>query len=483
MFGGIVDLLRTASPTTTEGIRFRSGLLAQREQADVRIFWLLVAQWGAILLACFAMAAQWENSRLDALSGLIVSVGLVSVVPLAVVLRAPGSRKARWSVAASQGLLSTLLWSVAGGRADTTLHLFAWLIVLSLYRDIPVLFATVIVAMASRGLMVGTGVVSTLAAVDSANSMCLVCLLGETAFVLTFIILDRQALATHIGRESDLLSLENSIETRIEAMTCALVEERNALKSEVASLKEQRATSEAGQFEALRELKSLRRDVSTHGKAILKLASRPADSGLPIEWRSHWQAVRQQAQHLFRLVDLPSMVRDQERPETAPHMQVTKSEQSPAESSHHDLRALLMLRNPVQQAKAVLTLEQAGYTVDVTGNGPRTYYSVMLNDYSIIIVDIDLPGDEGLDTLEALRLLPPDRVAPSNCLFALTAERTADRVLKCTDLGVDGMLLKPLKLDALCRATSIPDRLADPQDQFQHDKSSARLSNSGSGHR
>ena len=177
-----------------------------------------------------------------------------------------------------------------------------------------------------------------------------------------------------------------------------------------------------------------------------------ADSGLPIEWRSHWQAVRQQAQHLFRLVDLPSMVRDQERPETAPHMQVTKSEQCPSESSHHDLRALLMLRNPVQQAKAVLTLEQAGYTVDVTGNGPRTYYSVMLNDYSIVIVDIDLPGDEGFDTLEALRLLPPDRVAPSNCLFALTAERTADRVLKCTDLGVDGMFLKPLKLEALRQA-------------------------------
>lgn len=483
MFGWIGDLLRTASPTTTEGIRFRSGLFAQREQADARIFWLLVAQWGAILLACFAMAAQWDNSRLDALSGLIVSVGLLSVVPLGAVLRAPGSRQARWSVAASQGLLSTLLWSVSGGRADTTLHLFAWLIVLSLYRDVSVLLATVIIAMAGRGLMVGTGVVSTLAAVDSANIMCLVCLLGETAFVLTFIMLDRQALATLIGRESDLSQLEDSIETRIEAMTGVLIEERNALQAEVATLTEQRAASEAAQFEAQRELKSLRRDVATHGKAMLKLASRPADSGLPVEWRSHWQAVRQQAQHLFRLVDLPSMVRDQERPEAAPHMQVTKSEQYPSESSHHDLRALLMLRNPVQQAKAVLTLEQAGYTVDVTGNGPRTYYSVMLNDYSIVIVDIDLPGDEGFDTLEALRLLPPDRVAPSNCLFALTAERTADRVLKCTDLGVDGMFLKPLKLDALCQATSVSDRPADPQDQFQRDQSLARVSNSGSGHR
>ena len=90
--------------------------------------------------------------------------------------------------------------------------------------------------------------------------------------------------------------------------------------------------------------------------------------------------------------------------------------------------------------------------MDVVPNGPRTYYSVMLNDYSVIIVDIDLPGEEGFDTLEALRLLPEERIGQSKSLFAITAERTPERILRCTELQVDGIFDKPLNSEALQRS-------------------------------
>ena len=113
-----------------------------------------------------------------------------------------------------------------------------------------------------------------------------------------------------------------------------------------------------------------------------------------------------------------------------------------------------MMRNPLQQAKAVAAMETVGYKVDVVPNGPRTYYSVMLNDYALIVVDIDLPGEEGFDTLEALRLLPPDRVGEFNCLYAVTAALTPNRVLRCTELKVDGMFVKPLNAEALQQSLS-----------------------------
>ncbi|MBS0205595.1 MAG: response regulator [Planctomycetes bacterium] len=457
MLGWVVERLQTATPTAIEAVRFRGGLKVQRQQADLRIFWLLLAQWGGILLASFVMASHWDHSRLSSLSFLVVAVGLLSLLPLAMVLQNPGSWRTRWSVAAAQGLLSILLWKTAGGRPDTYLHLCAWLIVMSLYRDVPVLLATVGIALSGRGLIVATGALPAVSVIDATNCAWLVCLLGETAFVLTFIVLDRQALATQIGKDLALQSLQDSFQARIDEITRPLVEERDLLQREVAALKAQRSASDAARHETSRELTSLRRDLASQGQAVLMLASLPANS-LPSEWRSHWQLLRQQLQQLLGLVELPSMVPAQDSPGTSPHLQVTRSEQISTQNSDRSSRALLMLRNPVQQARAVLTLERAGYTVDVTSNGPRTYYSVMLNDYSLIIVDIDLPGDEGFDTIEALRLLPPDRLAPVNCLFALTSERTADRVLRSTSLGVDGILLKPLKIDGLRQANVLSER-------------------------
>ena len=45
----------------------------------------------------------------------------------------------------------------------------------------------------------------------------------------------------------------------------------------------------------------------------------------------------------------------------------------------------------------------------------------MLHDYDLIMVDVDLPGDEGFDTLEALRLLPPGGVRDSKSVTRLRA--------------------------------------------------------------
>lgn len=465
------------SPSVTA--KFRSGLFSIREQADAKIFWLLVAQWAVVLSTSIAMAGRWKDVRLDTLSSAVVWVGVLSILPLALVLRSPGRWQARWTVVISQGIMSSLLWYVSGGRPDTHLHLFAWLVVLALYRDMSVLLATAGTALIGHVLVFGSSTLPGLPVNDPSqwftHFIWLAWLLGETAFLTAFVMLDRQTLFSQLERENALSSLQGEFQEKFERVTKQLVEERDDLKFELTSLKVRHTSLESTRSQASKELLTLRQDIAVQGSAILKLTARPADAKLNSDWRAQWNAVRQQAQHLLRLVDLPSLEeQSQQHSVPDPTNAEQRIELAPAEK-----RAMLMMRNPLQQSKAVTALESEGYKVDVVPNGPRTYYSVMLNDYSLIVVDIDLPGDEGFDTLEALRLLPADRIGRSKSLFAVTSEMTSERVLRCTDLKVDGIFLKPLKAESLHQTLSNPTPARPAHSDRPRSEAPASWSNSG----
>jgi two-component system sensor histidine kinase HydH len=440
--------LRATAPASH---RFQSGMLGLREQADARIFWVLLAQWTVTLFASVAVANQANHPRLDLLSIAVLAIGALSLVQLGMILRWPGRSQTRWTIVASEAVISSLLWYVSGGRPESHLHLFAWLVVLSLYRDVPVLLTTVLASLSAHLFMVSSGMVPPLP-VNGPSQLTTYLIwttwtIGETAFLLAFVILDRQALASKCDKDEAVEALETMLQSKYDEATVELIEATMTLQREVATLTDRCKVAETAQRQLSRELLSLRRDVATHGTAILKFASRPTDSNLPKAWQSHWQGLRQQAQHLMHLIDLPSVTPEAQEPADQP---VPLGEQKPPEDvAVAGKRAMLLMRNPLQQAKAVTALEHEGYRVDVVPNGPRTYYSVMLNDYSVVVVDIDLPEDEGFDTLEALQLLPPDRMGKSKLLIAVTSDTTPERLLRCTELGIGNLLLKPMQADAL----------------------------------
>lgn len=425
---------------------FQAGLLAQREQADGRVFWLLVVQWAVILVTSFALATRWNHSRLDALSSVVVWVGGLSFLPLAMVMRAPGHWATRWTVMVSQCVMSSLLWYISGGRPDTHLHLFAWLVVFALYRDVPVLLGAVLTTLAGHLVVYAGSRLPVLATDDPTlwltNSVWMMWLLGETAFLTTFVMLDRQALRNQAERDHAMESLQSGLQEKANIASRKLMKERDLLKIQVAQLVEHRAALEAENREAANELLNLRSEFAAQATAILGIASHPADSSLPRTWRARWQLFRQQAQHLMRLIDLPSL-------RSVNHEVDERGDLQQDEVPETEKRAMVLMRNPMHQETTTDALASEGYLVDVVANGPRAYYSAMLNDYSVVMVDIDLPGDEGYDTLEAMRLLPPERAGKQKYLFALTSELRPDRVLRCTDLGVDGLFLKPLKVQSL----------------------------------
>lgn len=117
------------------------------------------------------------------------------------------------------------------------------------------------------------------------------------------------------------------------------------------------------------------------------------------------------------------------------------------------MRALVVedsarLRSTLSQA-----LRNSAYAVDGTGDGKEGLWMATSNDYDVIILDIMLPGMDGLTILRTLREQKND-----TSVLLLTAKDTVqDRVFGLRS-GADDYLIKPFDLeellarvDVLCR--------------------------------
>jgi DNA-binding response OmpR family regulator len=98
---------------------------------------------------------------------------------------------------------------------------------------------------------------------------------------------------------------------------------------------------------------------------------------------------------------------------------------------------------PIQKAVAK-GLREAGYAVDVTGDGAEGLWYAQNNDYDVIILDLMLPNMDGLTILKRLRV----EGRPAHVLVLTARDRVADRV-EGLDLGADDYLTKPFAFEEL----------------------------------
>jgi len=89
-------------------------------------------------------------------------------------------------------------------------------------------------------------------------------------------------------------------------------------------------------------------------------------------------------------------------------------------------------------------LEQSSYTVDVVHNGEDALDYALVNDYAAIVLDIMLPGRDGLSVVRELRT----RKVTSPVL-ALTARNALEDRVHGLDSGCDDYLPKPFAFDEL----------------------------------
>jgi DNA-binding response OmpR family regulator len=90
-------------------------------------------------------------------------------------------------------------------------------------------------------------------------------------------------------------------------------------------------------------------------------------------------------------------------------------------------------------------LEKFGYSVDYAPDGASGLHLATKNSYDVIILDIMLPGMDGLTLCRRLR----DDVKNSTPILMLTARDTLDDKLQGLDAGADDYLVKPFALREL----------------------------------
>jgi DNA-binding response OmpR family regulator len=98
---------------------------------------------------------------------------------------------------------------------------------------------------------------------------------------------------------------------------------------------------------------------------------------------------------------------------------------------------------PVREA-LTQGLREAGFAVDVAGDGDAGLWYATSNDYDVIVLDLMLPGVDGLTLLKRLR----QAGGQAHVLILTARDSTHDRVTGL-DLGADDYLVKPFAFKEL----------------------------------
>lgn len=103
-------------------------------------------------------------------------------------------------------------------------------------------------------------------------------------------------------------------------------------------------------------------------------------------------------------------------------------------------------------------LEAKGHTADAAGDGVTGLHLAITQDYDVIIMDINLPGMDGMTACGKLRR----EAGKQTPVLMLTARDTLDDKLAGFDSGADDYLVKPFALqELLARLTALGKRSRD----------------------
>src|SRR3972149_1728162 len=108
------------------------------------------------------------------------------------------------------------------------------------------------------------------------------------------------------------------------------------------------------------------------------------------------------------------------------------------------MRLRLLEDYPPLQKSLVKGLREAGFAVDVTGDGREASWYAESNEYDVIVLDLMLPGLDGLSILSRLRA----EGRQSHVLIITAKDAVADRVAGL-NAGADDYLVKPFEFDEL----------------------------------
>lgn len=106
------------------------------------------------------------------------------------------------------------------------------------------------------------------------------------------------------------------------------------------------------------------------------------------------------------------------------------------------MRILIIEDNPDIAANLGDYLEDHGHTVDFAGDGVTGLHLAVVNDFDSIVLDLALPGMDGLEVCRKLR----SEAGKDTPVLMLTARDRLEDKLAGFDTGADDYLVKPFEL-------------------------------------
>jgi CheY-like chemotaxis protein/HPt (histidine-containing phosphotransfer) domain-containing protein len=123
---------------------------------------------------------------------------------------------------------------------------------------------------------------------------------------------------------------------------------------------------------------------------------------------------------------------------------------SPAPApSVEGLRLLVVEDHPLNQEVMRDLLGSLGYTFDLAGNGAEALRALERKEYSLILMDCQMPELDGYEATRRLRRIEREQGQPRTPIVAVTAHALADEREKVLQAGMDDFLTKPVQLAAL----------------------------------
>lgn len=113
------------------------------------------------------------------------------------------------------------------------------------------------------------------------------------------------------------------------------------------------------------------------------------------------------------------------------------------------LSILLAEDNPINQKVALRILKHLGYGADVVTNGCEVIEAIACKSYDLILMDMQMPKMNGLETTKQIRYQEQSSQAKPIAIIAVTANSSFDDQYLCQEAGMSDYLTKPIEIERL----------------------------------
>jgi len=129
---------------------------------------------------------------------------------------------------------------------------------------------------------------------------------------------------------------------------------------------------------------------------------------------------------------------------------------------HRSLHILLIEDNAVNQVVTRRLLEREGHTMVVADNGLRGLEALSRETFDAILMDVQMPGMDGIETTRAIRSREPAAGGRRTPIVAFTAHAMKEDRERCLAAGMDAYLAKPVETSEMLEALENAAGLSRP---------------------